>query len=201
MRSTGLQTVEDRVIERRRRPRSTHVRAHVGRVVAVIRPAEAPAAVVLPAVGGDVQRAAAAAAAAVRSRRVPSRGHAGGQRRAGGEGEARRHRGVVVRGHRVGARLRPSRVARRGAALLRRAGRLEVRQRGHHGGDDPGGGHINRRGARRGVVQKSGLIRVGSVVGCHYALIHIFSLKLDIRVDSVDIDSMDAVTRTTAAGV
>lgn len=174
--------MEDRAIKGGRRPRSSHVRAHVGRVGAMIRPAEAPSAVVIPPVGRDVERAG------VRRCRLPCRGHPGGQRRAGGEGEARRHRGVIVRGHRVGAWLRPGRVARHGAALLRRAGRLEVRQRRDHGGDDPAGGHINRRGASRGVVEKSGLIGRGSVVGCHYALIHILSLKLDIRVDRRDSD-------------
>lgn len=169
--------MEDRAVERGRRPRSAHVGVHVGRVVAVIRAAEAPGAVVLPPVGRDVERAA------VRGRRLPGRGHPGRQRRAGGEGEARRHRGVIVRGHRVGARLCPRRVARHGAALLRRAGRLEVRQRRDHGGDHPGGGHVHRRGAGRRVVEKSGLVGRGSVVGCHYALIHILSLELHIRVD------------------
>ncbi|KAF3849849.1 hypothetical protein F7725_019568 [Dissostichus mawsoni] len=45
MRSAGLETVEDRAIKGGRRPRSTHVRAHVSRVRAVIRPAEAPGAI------------------------------------------------------------------------------------------------------------------------------------------------------------
>lgn len=184
--SSGLETVQHRTIEGRRRPRSPHVGAHVGRVGAVVGPAEAPGAVVLPPVCGDVERAAVG---------LPGRGHAGGQRRAGGEGEARRHRGVVVGGHRVRARLRPGGVARHRAALLRRAGRLEVRQRRDHGGDDPGGGHVHRGGARRGVVEESGLVGRGSVVGCHYALVHILSLELHIRSDRRDkSDSVDAVT-------
>lgn len=189
-RSTSLETVEDRAIERRRRPRPAHVRAHVRRVGAVVGAAEAASAVVLPPVCRDVERAA------VRRRRLPGRGHPGRQRRAGGEGETRRHRGVVVGRDRVCTRLRPGRVAGHGAALLRRPGRLEVRQRRDHGGDHPGGGHINRRGARRGVVEKSGLIGRGSVVGCHYALVHILSLKLDIRVDRKDKDSVDALTHS-----
>lgn len=38
---TGVETVEDRAIEGGRRPRSTHVRAQVGRMRSVVRPAEA----------------------------------------------------------------------------------------------------------------------------------------------------------------
>lgn len=174
-----MQAVQHRTIEGGRRPRSSHVGAHVGGVRAVVGAAEAPGAVVLPPVGGDVQRAA------VRGRRGPP----GRQRRAGGEGEARRHRGVVVRG--VRARLRPGGVARRRAALLRRAGRLQVRQRRDHGGHDPGGGHVDRGGGRRGAVQESGLIRMGSVVGCHHALVHVLTLKMDIRVDGGDKETTD----------
>lgn len=85
-----METVEDRTVEGGRRPRSAHVRAHVGRIRAVIRPAQTTSAVVIPTVSGDVQRAC------VRNCRLPGRGHPGGQRRAGGEGETRRHRGVVV---------------------------------------------------------------------------------------------------------
>lgn len=163
--------MQDRAVEGGRRPRSAHVGAHVGGIGAVVGAAEAAGTVVLPPVGGDVERAA------VRGCRGPP----GGQRRAGGEGEARGHRGVVVGG--LGARLRPGGVARPRAALLRRAGRLEVRQRRDHGGDDPGGGHVHRGGGRGGVVEESSLIRRGSVVGCHYALVHILSLEMDIRVD------------------
>lgn len=90
-------------------------------------------------------------------------------------------------------------MARRRAALLRRTGRLKVRKRRNHGGDDPGGGDINRRGARRGVVKKSGLIGRGSVVACHYALVHILTLKLDIRVGRRYKGCVDAVTRGTTA--
>lgn len=193
-RSTGLEPVEHRAVEGGGRPRPTHVRAHVGRVRAVIGAAEAPGPVVFPPVGGDVE------SVRVGRGRLPRRGHAGGQRRAGGEGEPRRHRGVTVGGHRVGARLRPGGVARHGAALLRRTGRLEVRQRRDHGGDHPGGRHINRRGGSRGVVEKTGLVGRGSVVACHYALIHILSLKLDIRVDRRESDSGAAATQTGRDG-
>lgn len=191
-RSASLEPVEDRTFEGGRRPRSAHVGAHVGRIRAVIRPAETASAVMIPPVSRDVQWAC------VRNCRLPGRGHSGGQRRAGGESEAWRHRRVVVWGHRVCTRLCPSRVARRGAALLRRTGRLKVGQRRNHGGDDPGSGNINRRSARRGVMEKSGLVRRGSVVACHYALVHILTLELDIRVDEGK-NGADTVTRGTAA--
>lgn len=79
--------------------------------------------------------------------------------------------GGVVRGDRVRARLRPSRVSGHGAALLRR---LEVRQRRDHRGD-PGGCHVHRwSGRRRGVMEETGLVRRGSVVcGHRYTLIHV----------------------------
>lgn len=163
-RRAGLQTVQDRTVEGRRGPRAAHSGAHVGRVGAVVGAAEAARAVVLPPVRGDV---------GVGHRRLARRRHPGGQRRAGGEGEARRHGGVVVGRHRVCAWLCPGGVARHRAALLRRAGRLQVRQRRDHRGDDPRRGHVDRRGACRGVVEESGFVGGGSVVGGHNALVHI----------------------------
>lgn len=163
--------MQDRTVEGGGRPRSAHAGAHVGGIGAVVGAAEAAVTVVVPHVGGDVERGA------VRSCRGPP----GGQRRAGREGEARGHRGGIVGG--LGARLRPGGVARPRATLLRRAGRLEVRQPRDHGGDDTGGGHVYRGGGRGGVVVESSFIRRGSMVGCHYALVHILSLEMDIRVD------------------
>ena len=181
----ALQSVEHGAVEGGRRPRPAQARAHVGRVGAVVRPAEAPRAVVLPPAGGDVQRAR------VRRRRVAAHppGPDGGAR---GEGEAGGRRRRVVRaaraairspGRGVGARLRPGGVSGRRAALLRGGVGLEVGQRGDHGGD-PGGGHVHGGRSRGGVVEESGLVGRGSVVGCHYALVHILSLGLDIRGDS-----------------
>lgn len=53
-RSPGLETVQDGAVKGGRWPRSRHVRAHVGRIGAVIGAAEAPGTVVIPPVGGDV---------------------------------------------------------------------------------------------------------------------------------------------------
>ena len=195
----ALQPVEHRAVEGGRRPRPAQARAHVRGVGAVVRPAEAPRAVVLSPACGDVERARVRRRRRLATHQPPPGPHVWGGARGEGEarGRRRRRRRVVVvraargavrspgRGGGVGAwRLRPGGVSGRRAALLRGAVvGLEVGQRGDHGGD-PGGGHVHGGRSRGGVVEESGLVGRGSVVGCHYALVHVLSLGLDIRVDS-----------------
>lgn len=52
----GLQAMQDGAVEWRRGPRPAHVWAHIGRVRTVVGPAEASRPVMIPPVGGDVER-------------------------------------------------------------------------------------------------------------------------------------------------